>query len=174
MMQKTNVEAAQILCSAGVNISPEGVRQWCGGYARPDIGKIKAIAAALGCTVNYLFGIDEYPDADITDISKKTGLSAAAVEAIQNCKEKDFLNDFLSSSRLNVFLNCAKEAVIAEAAPHPETVPGQAAPMIVDNDSPGYFKVHGSIAASLFWDYASNVLKLMGQEIIDRTQKGSD
>ena len=86
------VEAAEAMKKAGIqNVTSEAVRQWCGGYSRPDMNKLKDIAKVLDCSINYLFGIDDLPDMTEAGVRKLTGLSGAAVRRLTGGKEEHLI-----------------------------------------------------------------------------------
>ena len=74
--------------AAGVeNVTPEAVRQWTGGYSRPDMNKLKDIAKVLDCSINYLFGIDDLPKMDNNAIHERIGLSDSAIKVLEECND---------------------------------------------------------------------------------------
>lgn len=80
---KSHELADKISTLAGEVISPEAIRQWRGGYVRPDMSKIPAIAKALDCTSDYLFGIEAQPNHAASDIHAVTGLSETAITTLK-------------------------------------------------------------------------------------------
>ena len=163
-------EAAAVLNKAGIaGVSHEAVRQWCGGYSRPDMGKLIDIAAALGCSINYLFGVDEYPDMEISDISRKTGLSEDTIKTIETYsgREMSLLNDLVTDSRFRAALSCWEDAVLAAlSTPAPNKVhAGPAAtPFVVPALEPGYYTVAGKVASEFFLQMAMENIKSIIKE----------
>lgn len=76
--------AAEEMRSGGIaNVTAEAVRQWSGGYARPDMTKLKEISRVLNCSINYLFGVDDLPDMTQSQIHNLIGLSNNSIEQLQ-------------------------------------------------------------------------------------------
>jgi len=66
-----------------INISPEAVRLWTNGYARPDIDKIAHIAAFLQVSSDFLLGISKFEKKNTEEMTvSEAGLSEAAAEKI--------------------------------------------------------------------------------------------
>jgi len=80
----TLMDAAEKMKEAGIqNVTAEAVRQWTGGYSRPDISKLTNIAQVLNCSINYLFGVDDLPDMTNDQIYQLTGLDTKSIEALK-------------------------------------------------------------------------------------------
>ena len=84
LLYTNNMKAEDLVAKFKENniiITKEAVRLWTGGYARPDIDKLLIIAKIFDCSMDYLFGITEYPTSneDIKAIINYTGLSEEAV-----------------------------------------------------------------------------------------------
>lgn len=76
-----------------LSVTPEAVRLWHSGYARPDIDKICLIAGFFEVTTDYLLGLSETPHAEHVNAVELTGLSPKAIEILENAnkrKEKEF------------------------------------------------------------------------------------
>ncbi len=163
-------EAAAVLNKAGITgVSHEAVRQWCGGYSRPDMGKLIDIAAALGCSINYLFGVDEYPDMEISDISRKTGLSEDTIKTIETYspREVSLLNDLVTDGRFRLALSCWEDAVFAALctpAPIKTNDRPTATPIVVHAMEPGYYTVAGKVASEFFLQMATENIKSIIKE----------
>lgn len=61
-------------------ITAETVRQWTCGYMQPRYERIPDLMQALGCSLYYLFGMEDVPNADAQRIQAVTGLSASSVD----------------------------------------------------------------------------------------------
>ncbi len=118
---KTYNEIADIMKRAGMeSVSAEAVRQWCGGYARPDIGKMKDIAAVLECSTDYLFGLTDIrtANADIKAICEYTGLSEKAVITL-GC-----LNSWEYDSQINTINILIEQEELSVMETTPEMICG--------------------------------------------------
>lgn len=70
-------------------ITPEAVRQWVCGYSQPKYERLPDLAAALDCSLRFLFGLDESPRPDQQAACEITGLSSEAVEWLAHCQSDD-------------------------------------------------------------------------------------
>ena len=103
-------EAAEKMKAAGIeNVTPEAVRQWTGGYSRPDMNKLKDIANVLSCSINYLFGIDALPEMDKSEINRITGLSDSAIDILKQLKNGD--DDFNRQSDIQDALSTVNRII---------------------------------------------------------------
>lgn len=85
----TAVDLRNSLQEKGLSLSCEAVRQWISGYSQPKLENIPIIAAALSCSIAYLFGIDELPDMEDTQIFESTGLSQPALNWLRKTNKVD-------------------------------------------------------------------------------------
>ena len=79
-----------------LGVTAEAIRQWIGGYARPDIDRLADIATCFNTTIAFLFGETECKSPDnLTRIVCETyGLSERSLEII---KHNNGLGDLVSS-----------------------------------------------------------------------------
>jgi len=120
-----NTRIRELIADRGVNttdiskrlgVSVEAVRQWCSGYARPDIDKLTDIADFFMVSYDYLFGRTNCPSPDIETqaICEKTGLSLSAIENLRKWKAKDphftGVSDLLTHERFAYLLDCLHSA----------------------------------------------------------------
>jgi transcriptional regulator with XRE-family HTH domain len=72
--------------SSRLGVTEAAVRQWQGGYTRPELDKVVAIAEFLGVSCDYLLGLTdtESPDPTMQAVVILTGLDEASIEAILN------------------------------------------------------------------------------------------
>lgn len=89
-LQWTLTEAAEKMKNAGIeNVTVEAVRQWTGGYSRPDMNKLKDLARVLDCSINYLFGVDDLPDMTDNQINQILGLDKGIKEIKYHARQPD-------------------------------------------------------------------------------------
>lgn len=146
------------------------IRKWERGEVLPPLDHLLKMCELFGCELGYLLGEHDLPTRTATDIQKETGLSNKAINSIQQCAEKEMLDMILSSDRLNYFLSCMADAIVAESHSIPDPGPGGAVPMLIPSEQTGYFQVHGTIASGLFWNMATDTLKHIGKNILRKKQ----
>jgi len=75
-----------------LNVTPEAVRLWCNGYARPDIDKLPQIAKYYGVTVDWLLGLSEVKqyNESYQAIHRLTGLSESSICFLDSTKLHGF------------------------------------------------------------------------------------
>jgi transcriptional regulator with XRE-family HTH domain len=63
-----------------LDLTVEAVRQWCGGYSRPDVDNICKIADIFGVSVDFIIGRTNFPNPNINaqGINERMGLSLEA------------------------------------------------------------------------------------------------
>lgn len=104
----TYAEAAVKFKNAGIEkVTAEAVRQWVGGYSRPDMNKLLDIAKVLDCSINYLFGVDDLPDMDDSEMYRRTGLCSESISTLSQglksdepIKVSDIINAILTNEIL--------------------------------------------------------------------------
>ena len=85
----TAVDLRNSLQEKGLSLSCEAVRQWISGYSQPKLENIPIVAAALRCSISYLFGVDELPDMEDTQIFESTGLTQPALNWLRKSNKVD-------------------------------------------------------------------------------------
>jgi transcriptional regulator with XRE-family HTH domain len=91
----TYADATEKFKNAGIEkVTAEAVRQWVGGYSRPDMNKLLDIAKVLNCSINYLFGVDDLPDMDDSEIYRRTGLLPEAINILKSLSKLE-ITDFI-------------------------------------------------------------------------------
>lgn len=88
-LEWTAVDLRNSLQENGLSLSCEAVRQWISGYSQPKLESIPVIAKSLGCSIAFLFGVDELPDMDDSQIHRKTGLSQPALDWLRKAGAAD-------------------------------------------------------------------------------------
>jgi len=104
-----------------LDISPEAVRLWCGGYARPDMDKLPIISKTLNVSCDYLLGLSTTPSIEEnTKITAKTTmLSPLAIEILKTTslglevhkllsdliEDTAFIGEFEKFNRQYIFAN---------------------------------------------------------------------
>ena len=93
---EVNVKLRKLVTSENINefadslgISHEAVRQWTGGYTRPNIEKLVGISRFFSVSVGWLLGAEKDSTTDISlrDIGKRIGLSQKAIERLVMIQE---------------------------------------------------------------------------------------
>lgn len=104
-----------------IGVTQQSISYYESGDRLPDAITLTKLAAALGCTTDYLLFIEDAPTHESSDISKATGLSPEAAKLMQAYKTtgsaiyQDFLNEMIVSDQfpfLAAFFMKWKEAVI--------------------------------------------------------------
>lgn len=85
----TAVDLKNSLRENGLSLTGEAIRQWISGYSQPKLENIPVVAAALRCSVAYLFGVDTLPDMMDTQVSDRTGLAQPALDWLYKANEAD-------------------------------------------------------------------------------------
>lgn len=82
LLKESNTTSVKLAQHLGV--TGEAVRWWNGGYSRPDIDKIVAIASFFNVSTDYLLGITSYRDKKTEEMTvSETGLSEVAAKKIK-------------------------------------------------------------------------------------------
>ena len=96
--------------ASALNVSSEAVRQWCGGYSRPDIDKLPDIAYMLGVSIDYLLGNSEFPSSDIDKqgVHKITDLPIEVIDSLIALKK--YKNTIHDNSEFDAYVD--KQALV--------------------------------------------------------------
>lgn len=78
-----------------LDVKAESVRQWKGGYSRPDIDKIFGIAKIMECSIEYLLDPNGCKNIKNTSANEDFNLWEEASESLRKMKDKDFGTDTL-------------------------------------------------------------------------------
>jgi transcriptional regulator with XRE-family HTH domain len=82
LLKESNTTSVKLAQHLGV--TGEAVRWWSGGYSRPDIDKIVAIASFFNVSTDYLLGITNYRNKKTEEMTvSETGLSEVAAKKIK-------------------------------------------------------------------------------------------
>jgi len=96
-----------------LGVSTEAIRQWKSGYSRPDHDKIPVIARYFNVSADFLFGITEFKDNELREITvEEIGLTEIAVEKIKKMGMVRFQDgeiDLCNTEYLHL-LNCIIES----------------------------------------------------------------
>ena len=104
-----------------IGVTQQSISYYESGDRLPDAITLTKLAAALGCTTDYLLFIENAPTHESSDLSKATGLSVTATEELQSYKImygdfcSEFLNEMIVSDQfpfLAVYFARWKKAVI--------------------------------------------------------------
>ena len=110
-----------------IGVTQQSISYYESGDRLPDAITLKKLAAALGCTTDYLLFIENAPTHESSDLSKATGLSVTATEELQSYKImygdfcSEFLNEMIVSNRfplIAVYFARWKKAVIDGVREH--------------------------------------------------------
>ncbi|MGI5849450.1 MAG: helix-turn-helix domain-containing protein [Christensenellales bacterium] len=186
----TLTEAAERMRNAGIeNVTPEAVRQWTGGYSRPDMNKLKDIAAVLDCSINYLFGVDDLPDMTDSKIQEITGLDETAILILRDLNGKApyehepvyrIINGIIINKAFHTHIlrHGANAISIQEGAASEEQIPedvrkraGEAVGLLQSFNGLGYTEyipTSWKVARDTQIQYAADAFKAILQHIVEK------
>lgn len=93
---------SKVLLGTAIGIKRHAVMNYCNGDL-PGLEKILRLCDALGCDVNYLFGVIEKPTITLQGIYNETGLVEQSIKTLNETPEL--------ANALNIILHCDKDVV---------------------------------------------------------------
>ena len=81
--KRTNEEVAKAL-----NISEKTLNNYKREACKFTPGEIYKFSQELGCSLDYLYGIDDQEEREVADVCKETGLSAEAVDRLRQLNQR--------------------------------------------------------------------------------------
>lgn len=93
---------SKVLLGTAIGIKRHAVMNYCKGDL-PGLERIFKLCDALGCDINYLFGVIDKPTITLQGIYNETGLVEQSVKALNETPE--------IANALNIILHCDKDVV---------------------------------------------------------------
>ena len=102
LLEEQNMKQTEL--SKISKISASSISDWIGGNGKrePKVLGLKAIADALGVSMDYLMGAEECTSADNEEIHKRTGLSDKAIKNLVRLRRKAKTGEISAAKKLAV------------------------------------------------------------------------